>query len=318
MKKILAVVLIICLFFSLSACNNPKGKTSYIVSLSTSKEETSDCNSTVNENDENTSSKSEVSSVDSSTNNDDTENSSTNNNDTDKTNSPSSKPQTPVHKHSFSTATCVKPATCSCGLIKGGTVGHTWIDASCAAPKTCSVCKVTEGSTKDHLFVDKKCYYCGESKPLTELEKFENELSSKFKQVDIGIDTWKLFFEVSANTRDIFRYDFWIQVNWETVNVSPYDLEHSILYTQQQKDFAISKLKNVQMEIFEYVIAKYPTKKFQGGFYHSWYKYPSIREGLTSIRFLTWKNFEDEIGHDYYQAKQTDFYWDNYIDDYKF
>lgn len=241
-----------------------------------------------------------------------------NNNDADKASSHVSKSQTPVHKHSFSTATCIKPATCACGLIQGSTVGHTWIDASCTAPKTCSVCRATEGSTKAHLFVDKKCYYCGESQPLTEVEKFENELASKFKQVDIGIDTWNLSFEVYVNTSDIFGYDFWIQVDWGTVNVSPYDLEHSISYTQEEKNFAISKLKNVQIEIFEYVIAKYPTKKFKGGFYHGWYKYPSIREGFTSIKFLSWKNFEDKLGYNYYQAKQTDFYWDNSIDDYKF
>lgn len=308
MKKILALVLMICLFFTLSACNNQKVETSSTVSSSISEEETSDYNSTINENEENTLSNSEVSS----------DNSSTNNNDTDKTSSPVSKPQTPVHKHSFSTATCVKPATCTCGLTQGGTIGHTWNDATCSAPKTCSVCNITEGSAKEHLFVDKECYYCGESQPLTEVEKFEKELSSKFKQVDIGIDTWNLSFEVNKNTSDISRYDFWIQVDWGTVNVSPYDLAHSISYTQEQKDFAISKLKNVQIEIFEYVIAKYPTKKFWGGFYDSWYKYPSIREGLTSIKFLTWKNFEDKLGYDYYQAKQTDFYWDNSIDDYKF
>ncbi|MBQ8748577.1 MAG: hypothetical protein IJZ14_02075 [Oscillospiraceae bacterium] len=40
---------------------------------------------------------------------------------------------TPVHTHSFSSATCTKPATCSCGETQGSANGHSFSDGVCVA-----------------------------------------------------------------------------------------------------------------------------------------------------------------------------------------
>ena len=72
---------------------------------------------------------------------------------------------TPVHTHSYSSATCTKPATCSCGETQGSANGHNWTDATCSAPKTCSVCDTTSGLTAGHNFSDGKCTTCGKADP---------------------------------------------------------------------------------------------------------------------------------------------------------
>lgn len=60
--------------------------------------------------------------------------------------SSASQMQTTSHTHSWQSATCTKPKTCStCGETSGSVAGHQWIDATYTAPKTCSVCRQTEG-----------------------------------------------------------------------------------------------------------------------------------------------------------------------------
>lgn len=68
----------------------------------------------------------------------------------------------PIHTHSYSDATCTTPQKCSCGQIKGSTLGHKWQEATCKEPKTCSVCKATEGNIGAHKYTKGKCTYCNE------------------------------------------------------------------------------------------------------------------------------------------------------------
>ena len=67
---------------------------------------------------------------------------------------PTTKPTTapttePPHTHSFSSATCTAPKTCSCGATEGEANGHNWKDATYTSPKTCTVCGATEGTPLD-------------------------------------------------------------------------------------------------------------------------------------------------------------------------
>lgn len=66
------------------------------------------------------------------------------------------------HAHSYSKATCTKPAICSCGVTNGSALGHNWKAATCKAPKTCSICGKTEGLKADHTYKNEKCTLCGE------------------------------------------------------------------------------------------------------------------------------------------------------------
>lgn len=71
----------------------------------------------------------------------------------------------PPHVHSFSSATCTSPKTCSCGATESEANGHKWKDATCSEPQTCTVCGATSGTTADHSFSDGKCSNCGENDP---------------------------------------------------------------------------------------------------------------------------------------------------------
>ena len=73
---------------------------------------------------------------------------------TEPTTAPTTEPTTapttePPHTHSFSSATCTAPKTCSCGATEGEANGHNWKDASYTSPKTCTVCGTTEGTPLD-------------------------------------------------------------------------------------------------------------------------------------------------------------------------
>ena len=59
---------------------------------------------------------------------------------------PDLEPTTPVHVHTWTDATCVRPKTCAeCGETEGAPQGHNWLDATTTAPKTCSVCGAQDG-----------------------------------------------------------------------------------------------------------------------------------------------------------------------------
>lgn len=88
---------------------------------------------------------------------------------------PTTAPTTePPHTHSFNSATCTTPKTCSCGATEGEPNGHNWKDANCTTPKSCTSCNITEGATTEHSWKDatyaspKTCTVCGatEGNPL--------------------------------------------------------------------------------------------------------------------------------------------------------
>jgi len=75
---------------------------------------------------------------------------------------------TAVHVHSWKSADCTSPKTCSvCGTAEGGALGHSWKSADCTSPKTCSVCGTAEGSALGHSWKSadctspKTCSVCG-------------------------------------------------------------------------------------------------------------------------------------------------------------
>ena len=82
------------------------------------------------------------------------------------TTEPTTTPTTkPPHTHSFNSATCTTPKTCSCGATEGSANGHNWKDATCSDPKTCTVCGTTSGLTAGHNFSNGKCTTCGKADP---------------------------------------------------------------------------------------------------------------------------------------------------------
>ncbi len=120
----------------------------------------------------------------------------------------SSKPTT-THTHSYSKATCTKPATCSCGATTGSTLGHTWKSASCKKPKTCSTCGATEGVKANHSYKNEKCTLCGEKSanyPKASDIKLEYPVNLKdngvtFKILSYEINNMDEYFEGKAKIK---------------------------------------------------------------------------------------------------------------------
>lgn len=68
--------------------------------------------------------------------------------------------------HQFSSATCTSPQICSrCGTTSGNALGHSYSAANCNSPKTCTRCGQTEGSVLGHNYVNNKCSRCGKVDP---------------------------------------------------------------------------------------------------------------------------------------------------------
>jgi len=133
MKKIIALILVLCISLCLVACKKE----------GTSSDLTSDALQT-----EILDTESEVLNEDATTEGTDSEDKKT---DTDS--KPESKPTTNItsnstptssteHTHEFSKATCTEPAKCSCGATEGAALGHKYADYRC------TVCKEAESGYK--------------------------------------------------------------------------------------------------------------------------------------------------------------------------
>lgn len=156
MKKLISILLLFVLIFSLSACNKSNntsselytGSQSYISSI-----ETSSQNSTTSNEDSN--------GEQSSNHEESKPQSSSESPSKDENSNPSTPTPTHTHTHSFSNATCTEPKKCICGATDGVALGHKWNEANCKAPKTCKVCKVIDGGAQSHTFVQGVCSTCG-------------------------------------------------------------------------------------------------------------------------------------------------------------
>lgn len=148
--------------------------------------------------------------------------------------------------------------------------------------------------------------------------ELQSELNSQFSQIDIGIDVWQLKIEISKNDSNFFSQDLWIQTSYSTSLFTPYDLKYSINITSEQKNIAISALKDVQQRIYNYAHSKYQYLKIKGGFYNGFYKYPNLHVGYETIEFCSWTNYGQDIcftgAYDMYDI--TGFGWHTESDDY--
>lgn len=74
------------------------------------------------------------------------------------------------HVHSWQTATCTTPKTCTaCNATAGTSLGHDWKDATCTAARTCKRCGSTTGTPLAHNWTEatfdapKTCTLCAKT-----------------------------------------------------------------------------------------------------------------------------------------------------------
>lgn len=151
-----------------------------------------------------------------------------------------------------------------------------------------------------------------------EYSELENHLNNTFPSVTTTAGTFALKHTVMPNLispNSFLPYDIRISTDWNPLELSPYDLSsYSTKYTDEQKQGIIKNLADFQRKIFESATEKYPGKNIQGGFYHSYYKYPHLKVDLQVTQFLTWVNY-NASGN---SISNADFRWDPSIDDYNF
>lgn len=158
---------------------------------------------------------------------------------------------------------------------------------------------------------------------------FKYYLDKEYSKLETPIGTLKFTFKIDENTKDFWGYDLEINTDWGTIDNSPYglysfhpyDLEHSIKISDEDKEETKRLLKNYQKKIASMAIEKFPNKKIKGGFHTSGYEYQYIRVGYWSTDFLSWNNYdvidEDEFP-DYNNTELSGFHWNTDDDDYDF
>lgn len=149
-----------------------------------------------------------------------------------------------------------------------------------------------------------------------DINSLMNYLNNNYSSIETPMGKMRVSFSYSANSKDTTPYDYWIRTDWS--GVEPDDIIRSIKYTQEDKNKTKQLLRDFQKNIAEICFKTLPEKKFQGGFYHSWYTYPNIKVDLNTRSFLSWSNFDSNANSDYYKSKLSTFRWNTAFDDYHF
>ncbi|QNU66729.1 hypothetical protein EHE19_018115 [Ruminiclostridium herbifermentans] len=156
------------------------------------------------------------------------------------------------------------------------------------------------------------------SNVLSSVSDLKNFLETNYSELKTNIGTTKFTFDIYENDASYTEWDYWIMVK--------YDYNYfegamtSIKYTDEQKNLLRQELQNFQEKMAKAVISEMPNKKFYGGYYDSWYKYPNLKVDLQTRRYYSWKNYDDasittDINQKYNSTKASTFRWWSMIDD---
>lgn len=181
-KKLISLLLAICMLFYLSACGTIETSSNPTNTLSESQTDTVEDNDEITFNEEN----SQVSSNTEETN----ENESTQTQTQTNQSKPTSTTNQPTHTHSYSNATCTSPKKCSCGVTAGTALGHKFSSATCTSPKICSRCGIASGNALGHNYSaancnsPKTCTRCGQTSGSALGHNYVNNKCSRCGKVD--------------------------------------------------------------------------------------------------------------------------------------
>ena len=115
------------------------------------------------------------------------------------------------HRHQWSEADCIAPATCKiCGETQGDLQDHVWKEATCTEPRVCTVCGKTEGDSLGHKWKDattenpKTCSVCGE----TEGEALKKAIVSDWAFQNVWYISDRYLMVVSPDEPKLFLIDY--------------------------------------------------------------------------------------------------------------
>lgn len=141
-------------------------------------------------------------------------------------------------------------------------------------------------------------------------------LESMYSELETCIGTTKFTFFVDENTTTIFPWDYWIQVGYEYSFFEGAMISNK--YSNEQKTTLRHQLKEFQEKLAKDIISKAPDKKLYGGYYNSYYKYPTLKLDLQTSYYYSWTNYNEVdflVSDKYNAAKPSTFRWYSLIDD---
>jgi len=144
--------------------------------------------------------------------------------------------------HTYSTATCTEPQTCSkCGATKGSALGHTYSSATCTEPQTCSKCGATNGSALGHTTSTGTCTRCGVSFSKWEKRYYVDEFNNPTSNAFIApTDTISGTFSNSATTNS--RLNAYVRVNSDDCEIMLWEYGSSLVKAYSTTDYDITIL----------------------------------------------------------------------------
>ncbi|KLU53398.1 hypothetical protein EL84_13965 [Paenibacillus sp. VT-400] len=155
--------------------------------------------------------------------------------------------------------------------------------------------------------------------------KLPTNISSMPSVNELNVVLEQNFSRVSVETQGEMNFEFRISKNQFTTspydydiktlfNFSKYyDLKHTNSITEEQRSLAFQQLKEHQEKIGMTLSALYPNVKFTGGYFDSWYKYPTIKVDFNSFNLNEWSNYDAPAirANSYQHTKVSFFRWVN-------
>jgi len=150
--------------------------------------------------------------------------------------------------------------------------------------------------------------------PTPEPTSLNQFLAVNFGTCETSLGSTSFKFDIHENDSILFPYDYWIQVEYNSGFF--YDLKYSIGVTTEMNRTVCKELKAHQEKLARAVIELMPDKKFKGGYYHSWYEYPTLKVGLITRHYYSWVNYTPitALAH-YDDTTVSSFQWDSRLDD---
>lgn len=145
--------------------------------------------------------------------------------------------------------------------------------------------------------VEDKTYPIQQGASLTEVENF---LKQYYGSVTTPLGSLNLSYSLShtLSPHEVYgvdiRYGDYVQSFLYTIDQYQSDSNETIYrieLNEEKLNETIFILKDFQKEIYSVMKYVYPNKNLKGGFYDSWYRYPTIMKELVTRSHYSWQNY---------------------------
>ncbi|MCM1335853.1 MAG: fibronectin type III domain-containing protein [Bacteroides sp.] len=152
------------------------------------------------------------------------------------------------------------------------------------------------------------------------IQKLLNRSDVKKKFGKVEVICGENSYDSGEFIHDMFPYDVRIIVKPENMWTDLYNYKYSGKMSKSQKAEFLDKNIKLQYLIFSYANRMLPEMKIQGGYFDSYYEYPTLKLGLVSKSAFTWVNYSHAGGSSEYSDTEYigKMEWFSDFDDYDF